>query len=206
MNKLTSVHLTFDKVLITILVPGITACFPFIMILFKEYTSLKTFFDDSNISVLIAFCTICALITGLILENIGGRIEVLIYDPIHKKQSYGENYVEIWEQFLTLNYKEKEPVGHRYLRDILMRMKFELSFGVALLIMSSGLLIFDSRYILITDSGTACLVLFILPILLSTYLLVFEGYSSSKILCTTRKLLVGNFQHELGANQGQASK
>jgi hypothetical protein len=201
MNKLTSIHLTFDKVLITILTPGLVACFPYLMLLFAEYENLKEYFDNANLTALIAFITISALIFGFILENLGGRIEVMIYDPIHSKQSYGKDHKDVWDAFLTLNYKDKEPVGHRYLRDILMRMKFELAFGIGLIFMSVGLLIYNCKHCIIEDNTTAFFTLFFIPFVLSAYLLVVEGYSSSKILCKTRKLLVKNFPHELGKNQ-----
>lgn len=200
MDKLTSIHLTFDKVLITILIPGIVASYPYLMIIFQEFEGIKDYFDSTNLTAFVAFLTIVSLAMGMILENIGGRIEVHIYDKIHVNQSCGERFDETWKEFLTLSYPEKEPVGHRYLRDILMRMKFELAFGLAVFIMSIGLLVYDSKFVLIEDCCTSLFVLGVIPMLLSTYLLVIEGYSSSKILCNTRKLLVEKFPHALGGN------
>lgn len=188
-NKLSSLGLTFDRVLIQLIIPGLVASFPFIIIFLNHYPFEKKLLLD-NPALLLPFVGAIALISGIILENAGSLLEVNIYDKQNKKKF--ERYEEIWQKFLTLKYNEV-PVGHRYLRNILLRMKFELSFGFAMFPMCTGLIILDSQYQLITACYWKIILFIIIPIGSAFYLLFKEAYDSSKVLAKTRKLLVDEY-------------
>lgn len=190
MEKLTSLGLTFDRVLIQLIIPGMVSIFPYFVIYLYHFPSDKEFLFK-NPTIIITTITILSLIVGIIFENIGGMIEVKCYDK--KNASKFADYNETWEKFLTLNYDGKEPIGHRYVRNILIRMKFELSFGIALVPLAIGLIILDAQHILISSVILKILLFYILPFGGSIYLLKKEAYDSSVVLAKTRKLLVDKY-------------
>jgi len=148
------------------------------------------FLKDSN-GLFLAFLIIIGLVSGIVLENFGSRVEVAIYDKWQRNRI--PNYDTIWKKFLKLRYDGEEPIGHRYLRNILFRMKFELSTGVGLIFMTMGLGIYDWRYGIFKSLILNIFLVYVLPIISSAYLLLYEGWSSSKILADTRTLLIRKY-------------
>lgn len=124
------------------------------------------------------------------IENFGSWIEVQCYDRRQKK--IHKDYKLIWDQYLQLSF-ENEPIGQRYLRNVLFRMKFELSMAVALLFMVGGFCIYDSVYAILLHPLVIIFAIYIIPIGLAIYLIFVEGWSGSKILHDTRKLLVDKY-------------
>ncbi|MBL0740538.1 hypothetical protein [Chryseolinea lacunae] len=191
MEKLTTLNLTFDRIIIQLVTPGLIAAYPYILLFFHEREDSKEFFLSNKDGIFIAFLIVIGLIVGLLLENIGSRIELHYYDRKQKEKDSG--FVDTWQKFLQLPIKgdgENEPVGHGYIRNILFRMKFELSVGVALLFMVVGLGIYNADNTIFKSCYLNLLLVYVLPIALSLYLILFEGYASAKILGETRKLLV----------------
>jgi hypothetical protein len=66
---------------------------------------------------------------GLITEDVGSRIESLLDRRLAKIPGF-ERHREDWFDYLRLAFKV-EPVGHRYLRTLVLRLKFELGMAVA---------------------------------------------------------------------------
>jgi hypothetical protein len=192
MDKLTSLNLSFDKIVISVLIPGIIAIFPFFLLYLHFHPSAKDYFY-LNQSITITTVTFISLIAGMILDNIGGRFEVGILDVRIKRKI--SDFDETWNKFLQLSYKD-EPVGQRYLRNILLRMKFEISTGVALIPMTIGLLILNHFKPIFSSCIWTYLLLFTTPLLFSCYLLFIEAPSSAVILARTRKLLVDRFENQ----------
>ena len=190
MEKLTSLNLSFDRVLIQLIIPGLIAAFPF-MLIFTD-VQLQSLVDDiQHVSPLSTLgIVLIALIVGIMIENIGSRIEVYYYD--WRQKDLHTDYIQVWKKYLQLSY-ENEPVGQRYLRNILFRMKFELSMAVALVIMAIGFCIYESLYTISLPSVIKIIALYVAPVAVSTYLIFLEGWSSSKILHDTRKLLVDKY-------------
>lgn len=189
MEKITSIGLDFDKVLIQFLIPGLTALFPW-MVLFMYNFPEEEAFLLAHPSLGISLASILGLIAGLLIENLGGHIEVRLYDKRNTKDD--PTFPDIWKKFLQLSYPQ-EPVGHRYIKNMLLRMKFELSFGIALLIMSGGLLFLDCGHPIALSKCVKAICFYLLPIGLSLYLIFWEAMSTSKVLGQTRKLLVDKY-------------
>lgn len=194
MEKLTSLNLTFDRVLIQLVTPGLITSFPFILLFFDARPDVATFFVQDSKGLLVTAVALVGLVMGIILENIGSRIEVNIYDNLLAQRK--RDYFETWEKFLMIQYKGQEPIGHRYLRNILFRMKFELSAGVGLVIMTTGLGIYNIDHVIFKSVGLNLLVVYCLPIATSIYLLVFEGLRSAEVLAECRKALVEKYSTE----------
>jgi hypothetical protein len=190
MEKLTSLGLSFDRVLIQLIIPGMVTLFPYLIIYFIYFPSNKDIILKYP-SLFITPIVILSLIIGIFLENIGSIIEVNYYDKKNAKKY--KNYTKTWEKFLMLNYNGKEPIGHRYIRNILIRMKFELSFGLSLIPFSVGLIIIDSHLVIFNSYLYKILCLILIPLIVSSYLIFKEAYSSSKVLALTRKSLVKKY-------------
>lgn len=191
MEKLTSLNLTFDRVLIQLVTPGLLTSFPFILLFFDARPDVASFFLQDSKGLLVIAIVLIALVVGIMLENMGGRIEVNIYDNLLSLRK--KDYFETWEKFLMIQYKGQEPIGHRYLRNILFRMKFELSVGVGLIIMTIGLGIYNIDHVIFKSIGMNVLVVYLFPVATSIYLLVFEGLRSAEVLAECRKALVEKY-------------
>ncbi len=95
-TKLSSLNLDIDRVLVQLIIPGLTATFPWTIILLDNFPNEKIFLLK-NLPVLITIITILSLISGLFLENIGSTIEVKHFDKKNNenKKEFPE-YEEIW--------------------------------------------------------------------------------------------------------------
>lgn len=191
MEKLTSLNLTFDRVLIQLVTPGLLTSFPFILLFFDARPDVAEFFLQDSKGLLVTTIVLVALVMGIILENIGSRIEVNIYDNLLSRRR--KEYFENWEKFLMIQYQGQEPIGHRYLRNILFRMKFELSAGAGLIIMTAGLGIYNIGHVIFESIIVNVLIVYILPLATSIYLLAFEGWRSAEVLAECRKALVERY-------------
>jgi hypothetical protein len=188
-DKLTSLSLSFDRVLIQLIIPGLIAIFPwFIYFLGFHFYARKYFHDNSTITL--TAVTLLALIAGIFLENIGSRIEVFWLDKLNARKF--ENYDNTWHKYLQISYAENEPIGQRYIRNILLRMKFELSTAVAIIPMSIGLIFVNYARAIFGNCCGAILLLYIVPFVLIVYLL-YEARSSSEVLARTRNSLVDKY-------------
>ena len=125
-----------------------------------------------------ALYLVVVLSVGLVLEDIGARIEQHWDKKINAKGS--------WVSYLKLELRD-ELVGQRYLRTVLTRLKFELAFAPALISFAIGIIWLQCLYDLWTGRAFVISLTFIL--ILSLYSL-YESYCSSKCLDDTRKLIV----------------
>lgn len=191
MEKISSLNLDFDRVLIQLIIPGLTATFPWLIIFLNHHKEDCKYILD-NISLLVTISVLISLVTGIIFENIGSFIEVHLYDKRNSKND--PNYLRTWEEYLLLNYAGKEPIGHRYIRNILLRMKFELSFGCALIPMAIGLITLDYQHEIFQYCIVKCLLFYLIPLGTFIYLIFWEGQSSSIVLAKTRKSLVEKYK------------
>ncbi len=160
------------------------------MLLYLHFHNAEKDFLFKNIAHFSTILTILSIITGLLIENIGSRIEVSIYDKKNRKED--PDYIKTWGKFLLIKYEGSEPIGQRYLRNILLRMKFELSFALALIIMAIGLVFLDIEQTIFVSYYAKFFGFYFFPLIFSFYLFC-EGYSSSKVLAETRKKLVGKY-------------
>ena len=190
MDKLTTLNLTFDRVLIQLIIPGLLACFPYLLLFFEVQPAILAFFLSNGVTLIATLVILLSLISGIILENLGSRIEVHYYDERQLKND--SEYLDVWDKFLQLAY-DKEPIGQRYIRNILFRMKFELSVGAALVFMTIGLGIYNYTHTIFTNLWLNILVIYVTPLVGTLYLIFIEGWQSSKILHATRKLLVEKY-------------
>lgn len=121
---------------VTIIIPGATAALPYFFILAHYFQSLHNFAQHHQaIALFLAF--IVAVAFGLIIEDFGSLFEVQVLDRRLKKKD--NRYMEDWYRYLRLAFQE-EPIGHRYLRSLTLRLKFELNFGASLIVFWLGVM------------------------------------------------------------------
>jgi hypothetical protein len=191
MDKISSLNLSLDKILIQLIIPALVALCPYLLLVFHCPDIKNYWLNPNNIALFITCLVIIGLIIGMILENIGSFIELKFYDKLNEKSD--DKFNQIWEAYLLLNF-EHEPIGNKYIKTILSRMKFELSFGIALIIATLGTYIYNWNYSIFGNDS--CIfkisILLIIEIVIAGYF-IYEGYQSSKVLAKTRKILVAKF-------------
>ncbi len=169
------------KPLATLVIPGTVALGPYVVHLMTVYKELPRFFEKHEITYL-TVVVLAVIAVGFILEDLGSIVEADLWDRLRKES---EKHNTIWYEYLRTSFKE-EPIGQGYLRTIVLRMKFELSFGLSLIPMWVGVLALST-----VDpffSGYWRVYLTILIVVLFTYLL-WESYRSSHLLGRIREEL-----------------
>jgi hypothetical protein len=186
MEPLKDLKLDVNRIILELFVPGIFSVFPFFILFINKVPSVNKYFSNSDGMATIALF-ILSITVGLILEDIGSNIEVYILDCINLKK-FPNHKIE-WERYLELNIaKNSNLIAQRYLRTILLRMKFELSFGVSLLIMSRGLFLLQNETNFF-DKNTFIYSCLIFPLALSIFMF-WESWSSSVLLINTRRKII----------------
>ncbi len=187
----------FFRPFATLVAPGATLIAPFCLVALHYYPDLSDLWKASSGSALLAL-TVLTVAAGLVLEDIGARIEMLWDRKIEYKDG---THKSTWESYLRLVYDPgHEPIGQHYLRSIVLRLKFELGFSVALFLSWFGWLWLH----IATETFTSCF--FVLASLLwmtSTVYLCWESYTSSWHLHRLRHLLL---KDESSPASGQESE
>lgn len=201
MNISSTLKNEIFRPLVALVVPGFITLTPYLFVTIAYYPDLKIFLEKSPYpSTGILF--IIALAIGLILEDIGSRIECywdsLINRPIEHSTSCPDNSSKTcpikslkniednWDNYLKLELKD-EIIGQRYLKTILTRVKFELSMGPALFISAIGFLWLNSKTEIMTPYS--CFAIFSLIILLGIYI-IYESYEGANVLKRTRQTII----------------
>ena len=115
--------------LVTLFLPGMLAVCPWIFAVGSLYPRAATFAGEDRLETTI-LVVLAALFIGLLCEDVGSELE-LVWDK--RLDARNGQHTQEWYDYLRLTF-QAEPIGHRYLRTILLRFKFELgtSIGAAL--------------------------------------------------------------------------
>lgn len=192
-SAMKNIKFDIDRIILQLLIPGIFAVLPYFLIFINAYDEAKCYFKASE-----GICTtvlfILSISVGLVLEDIGSLIEFNIWDKINIKKYPKHN--EEWERYLKLDLPvNTDLIAQRYLRTVLIRMKFELSFGVALILMMIGLIILNYQIQFISSKITFIIVCIAIPFIISYYIL-WKSWNSSKLLIKTRKKILDRFENK----------
>jgi hypothetical protein len=169
--------------LVTLVIPGAIAKAPFILVAAYYFPQVIVFWNEHP-SAFVAIVVISVLAVGLVLENLGSFIEWNVFDELLDQRD--PEHKANWERYLKLRLYD-EIIGQRYLRQSLIRMKFELSMAPALFFFFCGLLWTNRLYHLWRTSRFIWLSLVILIIIA---LMLFEAYRSARNLARTRALII----------------
>lgn len=162
--------------LMTLLLPGVIVLIPGTFVSLDSSLKLQLLADSYQIQSSVLF-VLFSLTAGEVLEDLGARLEVFYDEYLSRKPAY-RSHTEDWFRYLSLQF-EIEPVGHRYLRTLVLRLKFELSMSIALLITVIQIVVFRLRW----------------PISLNVTLSVLGGYLLYESMATHRAL--SNLRREL---------
>ncbi len=177
--------------LLVIVVPGLLVALPWAYILGLWFAPLTRLSRDKPQWFVLAVI-LAALPTGMVLEDLGATMEVYAFD---QWQPDAKQHAENWWLYLRTAYSH-EPVGERYLRTVVLRFKFELSFIPALLIAGPSWFYYvwrlrtASRHPPDRRFWRICILVFVVfPLLLAGYLFV-EAHDSSRLLGQIRAELL----------------
>ena len=166
---------------VTIVIPGIVALAPLACYITVRYPGVHEFASSHTLMATIA-CLLAVIAAGFFLEDLGSLVESRLWEPI---QGDTEGLMKDWYEYLRLAFAV-EPLGQKYIGTVVMRLKFELSFGIALIICGLGFTWLNYA-ISVGFPGLAIIAFFIL----AAYLL-YESFQSTKLLRKTRhELLTG---------------
>lgn len=179
--------------LMTLFAPGIVALVTWITGFMRNNTFEALVKENRTEASLLM--VLAALVVGMVLEDFSSWLEVRTFDPALDDLT-DRQHSSNWCSYLRLAWR-MEPVGARYMRTILLRMKFELGMASALVVAAFGTLTLSADALsLVTLAAT---------LLAAAALLYREGRKSHYVLsCTRAQLLkgitlIGEF-NEQGAN------
>lgn len=196
-NSNTLLTNELSRVFMVNIVPGFIASLPVILTLQIKYPNIGLFLQG-NTEVLLILSFIISYSVGVILEDIGSNIEGTYCDSqvINKlvlESSVGKNREEVkrefderWCNYLKLEIdKDRTCVGHKFIHNMVTRLKFELTVGLSIIICNISL--YTTADIL--NFHFPCfvsLVIFAIPY----YLIIVESPKTAHSLDNTRKALL----------------
>jgi hypothetical protein len=117
--------LTLSRSLLVVLVPGIVACAPWLLLCAEYAPGISNLYLSYQVlGNALLFALI--VIVGSVFEGLGSRAEVRWDKEREKEFSVQEN----WYKYLAQTPKS-EPVGHRYMSRAVTTMYFELAMSIA---------------------------------------------------------------------------
>ena len=136
--------------LVTLVIPGGTAIAPYLTYFYLEYPSLRLTISNHGAEA-VALAALASIFFGLVIDDLGTHIEG------GWDRSLSPEDESNWFRYLRFAFRY-EPIGHRYLRNLVLRLKFELASYIALLVSLPGLFWFlltrlDAPEVLATTCG-----------------------------------------------------
>lgn len=177
--------------LTSLVVPGSVALAPFIL-LCQNYSQGIQGFATKNQGAYAVVLFIAVLFAGLVLEDIGGHLEVRIADQLEasdKLNAVSPTHKEIWHSYVKLNTQD-QIIGQRYLRTIVTRFYFELSATPALVIFLLGFHWLNFRLPFISSGGSIVVSVIVFALI---YFLYTEAKRSASVLSTLREAIIDGY-------------
>jgi len=120
----------FIKPFAALVAPGGVAVTPYALLLLSYVPVIRQLSAEYSLAAAAVFLS-AVLCVGFILDDVGQFIEANFWDPMLEAQYPG--HTQDWHDYQKLRLRD-ELIAHRFLRDVLTRMKFELTMAPALLI------------------------------------------------------------------------
>jgi hypothetical protein len=121
--------------LVTLLIPGAIAISTWFVGLLWHFHDLQTLVHNNHAEADLVL-VLAMTFVGLVLEDLGARVESWM--DSRREDRSGEQF-DNWYAYLRTAFKA-DPIGRRYLRTLVLRLKFELGTAFAMLIAGCGLL------------------------------------------------------------------
>jgi hypothetical protein len=136
---------------------------------------------DSGLLLLLA-----AIFSGMVFEDLGARWEVQLDNWADARTN--NEHTKNWWQYLQTSSKS-EPIGRRYARTMVLRLKFELGTAFAIVSAALGLI-----WLALLGLDLSATVVIELLCLLFTGWLLREAKDTHKVLSKTRAALLANIR------------
>jgi len=121
------------KPLATLLIPGAIGISTWFVALLWHFPKLHQLVTQNH-SESVLILLLATIFAGMVFEDFGARWEVQLDGWADKRT--GEEHSKNWWRYLRTAFKS-EPIGRRYARALVLRLKFEL--GTAFAMISAGL-------------------------------------------------------------------
>lgn len=182
MDVMSGLRSDVYRVLVTSLIPGTISTAPYMCMLAHYFPRAATFIETQPIVAGIVYFILVA-IAAQILENLGSQLESKAWDPILEKRD--PDHIRNWHKYLQMAFKTT-PVGEEYIRVVVLRLKFELNTGMALLVSAYGF-----WWIMPVKAGMSLPASLWIPgvVLVVAGYLLFESFESCALLSATRRVL-----------------
>lgn len=129
MNNLTAVFQSeIFRPVVSLVVPGFYRISTLSIAVWQRHPYFQGIVER-NPGLATAVALLIALTWGLVAEDLGARIERHLDEKLKTEPGYQNHYGE-WFEYLRIAF-DKEPVGHHYLRTLVLRLKFELGMAVS---------------------------------------------------------------------------
>jgi hypothetical protein len=170
------------RTLATQIIPGLVAISTWLIVLCRWSIDFRGFIEhhSSEASVCIA---LAAIFFGQVCEDVGSDLEVRHCERCYPDENEREKREQEWWAYLRTAF-QAEPVGQRYLRTLVLRLKFECNAPSGLVLGAFGLFFIAdvSRYLTI---GIAVIML-----LFAYYLGWIEAPKTVRVLADVRRELL----------------
>jgi hypothetical protein len=121
--------------LVTLLIPGAIAISTWFVGLLWHFHDLQILVHHNHTDAALVLL-LAMTFAGLVLEDMGARVETR-WD--RRKDKQDGKHVDNWYAYLRTAFKA-DPIGRRYIRTLVLRLKFELGITLAMLSAGGGIL------------------------------------------------------------------
>lgn len=122
--------------LVSLLLPGSLALSTWVIALTWKYPHLRELMSQNHTETAVLL-TLAVTFAGMVIEDLGTRVEVMFDDWSDDKS--GEQHTQNWYAYLRTSF-QSDPIGRRYARSLVLRLKFELGAGFGFLFALGGLI------------------------------------------------------------------
>jgi hypothetical protein len=167
--------------IVTLIIPGAIGISTWFIALLLDFPALKELVDRNHTET--SFVLLLTIIfAGLVFEDAGARWEKFLDDKADEVTN--KVHTSQWFEYLRTAYAS-EPVGRRYLRTLVLRLKFEL--GTAFAMLSAGLGLVRLSFL-----GIGWKSFVVVEFICACFLIwgLLEASKTHKLLATTRSELL----------------
>lgn len=181
MNFFTAFQSEVFRPLVTILIPGGLALSSWIIAVLWKFPAVKDLIVRNHTETAWIFVLLMTAI-GIVIEDWGARIESA-WDRTADRHTDGE-HTRIWYEYLRCAFVA-DPIGRRYTRSVVLRLKFELGTACGCMIAALGL-------VWLVILGLNCGIGLVLIVLSAVFagLEIMEAKDTHALLAMTRKELL----------------
>jgi hypothetical protein len=184
MNFFSAFQSEVFRPLVTLLIPGALAISSWALALTWKYPALKELINKNHTET--AWILVLIIIAvGIVIEDWGARVESA-FDSMAAKTH--PDHIDNWYGYLRTAFVA-DPIGRRYTRSLVLRLKFELGMLFGSLLAAGGVIWLANLGL----NGCAAAVLIVLCLMFASWE-CFEAKATHNTLAKCRKELLGEIR------------